>query len=81
MSKLKVLYLGEDGIEAFDCIYDKNAKTVSFKTDHFSEYAIVNNYVDDSDEGIIIPLIIIIATIAVVALGAFALIRVKAGKQ
>ena len=81
VSKLKVLYLGEDGIEAFDCIYDENAKTVSFETDHFSEYAIVNNYVDDNDEGGHIPLIIIIAAIAVIAFSAaFILVRAKVGK-
>ena len=81
VSKLKVLYLGEDGIEAFDCIYDENAKTVSFETDHFSEYAIVNNYVDDNGGGSHIPLIIIIAAIAVIAFSAaFILVRAKVGK-
>ena len=82
VSKLKVLFLGEDGIEAFDCVYDENAKTISFETDHFSEYAIVNNYVDDNGEGNNIYLIIIIAAIAIVILcAAFMLIKGKVGKQ
>ena len=49
-SDLKVWYLGENGIEEFDCVYDANTKTVTFETSHFSEYAIVEDSGSGSDD-------------------------------
>ena len=75
-SKLKVYYVGGDVLEEFECTYDATAKTITFETSHFSEFAVgFDNSSSSSgnNQGLLLAVLLVSAIIApiIVALVVF----------
>ena len=66
-SKLKVYYVGGDVLEEFDCVYDANAKTVTFETPHFSEFAVgfgSGSSSGENNQGLLLAVLLVAAIVA-----------------